>query len=374
MRLLKIAAVATLAAAGPAVRDARAMWVTAYYPAWRQGSLPPDKIDYDAVTHLVHFAVIPRPDGGLEAATNMMTSANIAATVSAAHAAGKTILFTVGGQSSRQAFEAAMADDHRAAFVDAIVRFLRDHGYDGVDVDMEDIVPADERAYERLIRDLRRRLDAAQPRPLLTAPVLWQPALFARLADQFDQINIMTYNLAGPYPGWIVWHSGALFSGGRRFPNGHADLPSVDGLVSAFLAAGVPRAKLGIGLSFDGYVWSGGAVNRPLQAWTTPPVMKNVPYYQLADAYHIREYDPGTPGYHWDEKAQAAYLSVGPDQFVSYQNEAAAERMVRYVRDRNLGGMIVWDLPAGYRAGQPEGRRDLLIQAVKKARLGRWAP
>jgi hypothetical protein len=40
------------------------------------------------------------------------------------------------------------------------------------------------------------------------------------------------------------------------------------------------------------------------------------------------------------------------------------------VRSKGIGGMIVWDLGAGYRADQPPGRRDLLLQAVKRARLG----
>ena len=59
----------------------------------------------------------------------------------------------------------------------------------------------------------------------------------------------------------------------------------------------------------------------------------------------------------------------GSGQFVSYANEITADRMGRYVRERGLGGMMVWDLAAGYRAELPEGRRDLLLQAVKKALL-----
>jgi GH18 family chitinase len=93
------------------------------------------------------------------------------------------------------------------------------------------------------------------------------------------------------------------------------------------------------------------------------------------ETYHIKEYDENSPGYHWDDAAQAAYLSIegaGPAdaQFVSYDNEVTAAKMVQYVRSKGIGGLIVWDLGAGYRADQPEGRRDLLLQAVKRARLG----
>jgi chitinase len=364
---------AVLAAASAA--GAQSLWVTGYYPGWRQSRLSPANIDFEAVTHLVHFSVVPRADGTLNSEVNMLTPANVKAAVAAAHAAGKRILFTVGGQDTREAFEGAMDASHRDAFVAALVGFMRDNGYDGIDVDMEDVIPRDARDYARFIRELRSRLDAVDPRPLLTAAALWEPSLFAELADQFDQINLMTYNLSGPYPGWVVWHSGSLFDGGHRFPNGQAHLPSADGLAETFLAAGVPKGKLGVGLSFNGYVWSRGEVSRPRQSWITTPEIKNVPYYALAETYHLKEYDETNPAYHWDDSAQAAYLSVegkapADAQFVSYDNEVTARKMVEYVRSKGIGGMIVWDLGAGYRADQPPGRRDLLLQAVKRARLG----
>jgi chitinase len=192
-------------------------------------------------------------------------------------------------------------------------------------------------------------------------------------SGEFDQINLMTYNLSGAYPGWVAWHSGAVYDAGHRFPGGRAPLPSADGLAAAFLAAGVPRRKLGVGISFNGYVWSGGEISRPLQAWRTPPAVKSVPYYALAEKYRIEEHGAAVPGYHWDPKTQAAYLSVrsGPDgaQFVSYDDARSARAMVDYVREKGLGGMVVWDLGAGYRPDLPAGRRDELLQAVKKARL-----
>ena len=358
-----------------AAAEAQGPWVAAYYPGWRQSRLSPENIDFAAVTHLVHFSVVPRSDGSLNTAVNMLTPANVKAAVAAAHAAGKKIVFTVGGQDTREQFEGAMSAPRRAAFVAALVRFMRDNGYDGIDVDMEELTARDAGDYARFIRELRADLDGFTPRPLLTAAVLWLPGLFAQLAGEFDQINLMSYNLSGPYPGWVVWHSGPLFDGGHRFPNGRANLPSVNGLAEEFLAAGVPKKKLGVGLSFNGYVWSGGEVSRPRQTWRTPPAIKDLPYYALAERYHIVENDEKSPGYHWDDSAQAAYLSIkgatpADDQFVSYDNETTAAKMIQYVRDKDIGGLIVWELGAGYRTDQPLGRRDGLLQAVKRARFG----
>lgn len=357
---------------------AEGMWVSGYYTGWRQSHLRPEAIDFGALTHVIHFGLYPRPDGTLDSAVNLLSPANVAAAVEAAHGAGRKILVSVGGQATRERFVEAMDERRRSRFIGNIVSFMSENGYDGVDVDMEPIQARDAEVYASFIKELRRRLDRVRPRPLLTASVLWEPELFGRLADKFDQINIMTYNLSGAYPGWVTWHSAALSDGGLRFPNGRTMLPSVEGQVQAFTAAGVPKEKLGIGLSFNGYVWSGGhgagegGVNKPGQAWSVPPSVRNLPYYVLADTHGIKEYDYSNPAYRWDTRAQAAYLSIdkpgsADDSFISYENEVSVARKVRFVKEAGLGGMIIWDLGAGYRASQPESMRDALLQSVKLA-------
>jgi chitinase len=173
----------------------------------------------------------------------------------------------------------------------------------------------------------------------------------------------------------VLWHSGALYDGGRSFPDRRERLPSVDNRVEAFLAAGVPRAKLGVGVSFYGYVWNGTDASRPGEGWSSPPGFKNLPYYRLADDFGLREYEYSHPAYHWDDKAQAAYLSIedgspGGGKFVSYDNEVAARKKVEYAQRKGLGGVIIWELGGGYRDSQEKGRRDLLLQAVKRAAFG----
>lgn len=50
----------------------------------------------------------------------------------------------------------------------------------------------------------------------------------------------MTYDLSGPWPGWVTWHNSPLFHGGQTFPSTGAPLPSIDAMVDAFVAGGVP--------------------------------------------------------------------------------------------------------------------------------------
>ena len=377
-RTIRTAALAFLAAASlSAPARARQPWLTAYYTGWRQDHMPPDKLEWGEFTHIVHFGVVPRADGTIDAKVNMLTPANVKAAVSAAHAAGRKILFTVGGQNTRDGFVGAIAADRRAEFIERLVRFMRKNGYDGIDVDMEPLKASDSGDYARFVRQLRARLDKISPRPLLFASALWEPIRFGKLADEFDQINLMTYNLSGPYPGWTTWHSGAIRDGGQRFPNGKP-LPSVAGVVRQFVAAGVPRRKIAVGFSFSGYVWSGGEVCGPRQAWTSPPAMRPVPYYELAKRYGVGDPARPAPGYAWDEKAEAPYLCVEgaapvDREFVSYHDEHSAAKLLEYAREEGLGGMLLWDVAAGWIPDRPEGERHPVLKALGVQR-GRGDP
>jgi chitinase len=214
---------------------------------------------------------------------------------------------------------------------------------------------------------LRNALDKITPRPLLTAAVKREPFVFARLQDKFDQINIMTYSLSGPRPGWMTWHNAPIYNGGRRFSRGTL-VPSADGLVEDFISAGVKRDKLGIGIAFFGYVWSGGegtpsgGVTVPGQRWTETPTAKEVPYYQIMDKYFQSRY------YRWDSDAKAAYLSIDNegssyDKFISFDDETSCREKVKYVREKGLGGVMIFELGGGWRpaAGVP----DSLLKAVR---------
>ncbi|UPT75132.1 MAG: hypothetical protein M0D55_05315 [Elusimicrobiota bacterium] len=101
--MTRTAALALLITALGGARAVAGGWVTAYYPGWRQARLAPDRIDYEAVTHVAHFSLIPRADGTLDAGTNRLTPANVAAAVAAAHGAGKKILVTIGGRARARA-------------------------------------------------------------------------------------------------------------------------------------------------------------------------------------------------------------------------------------------------------------------------------
>src|SRR5262245_27081738 len=72
-------------------------WTTAYYPGYRQAyGMPASTIDFTALTHVIHFSVLPQADGSLDGTANSITVAGITDLVSRAHAAGRKVMICVG--------------------------------------------------------------------------------------------------------------------------------------------------------------------------------------------------------------------------------------------------------------------------------------
>jgi chitinase len=345
------------------------LWVCAYYLAGMQdkGPLTPQKIDFTAITHLIHFGIFANGDGTIDSLKGGITPEQSKTVVTLAHAAGCKVLVCLGTDEKAVRLRQALSDSFRRTFVHNLVQFVVARGYDGVDIDMEPLEDADVASYAKFIEELRTQLIIADPNLLLTAAVASEPALFARLQIQFDQINLMTYDLSGPWPGFQTWYNASLYDGGPQRMNSSEPFPSVQGMVQQFVQAGVSKAKLGIGVAFYGYVWSGAT--GPRQSIQGVKVDDSVDYHTIMDQY----FQPKR--YHWDAQAQAPYLSIASPQFlerkfISYDDATLCTRKIAYVRQQGLGGLIIWELGGGYRDNQQHDRKDALLQSIKRAWRG----
>lgn len=344
--------------------------------------MPASNIDFTAVSHVIHFSVVPNSNGSLNSSANSLTIGNSSDVVSRGHAAGRKVLVCVGGAGSQTGFQGAASAANLSTFVTNLVNFMVARSYDGIDLDWEPLPSADFSQYTNLVNALRTALNGFAPAKLLTAAVGAYPVygdsatgqytMFAALQAKFDQINVMTYDLSGAYSGWVTWFNAPLYNGGLQFPGTSRFVPSTDEAVSNFIAGGVAPGKLGIGIAFYGYVWSGGTGTStggaalPRQSWTSAPTTTAPSYDAIMTTY----YQPSL--YHWDTNAQAAYLSLdnlnsANDKFISYDDEHACQAKVSYARNRSLGGVMIWELGSGYRPGQPAGQRDPVLQAVKQS-------
>lgn len=350
----------------------RDLWSVGYYPGWTQDEMPATAIDYSALSHVIHFALIPKTDGTLDSQTLSLTASHISDCVSRGHAAGVKVLLCVGGAGTADGFRDATQPARMASFIERLATFVSSRGYDGLDVDWEPLDASDTPSYQTLIKGLRAALNQKKPGLLLTAAAGEQPALFSSVQEQFDQINVMAYDLAGPWPGWVTWFNAALYDSGFRFPSTGGLIPSADGLITRFIAAGVRPAKLGLGIPFYGILYQGGdgfatgGPTLPRQGWESPPEVTALPFRQIMSTYYT------AARYRWDSAAYAPYLTIdGPgsvtDRFLAYDDERSCRTKVSYARNRGLGGVMIWELSQDYQSSASAARRHPLLSALKES-------
>jgi hypothetical protein len=95
-------------------------------------------------------------------------------------------------------------------------------------------------------------------------------------------------------------------------------------------------------------------------------VQNTVPYATIMDTY-------GNLPLKWDAGAQASYYSA-TNQFVSFDAETSITVKAKYCKSKGLGGVILYEVAAGYRGNLPVGYRDRLLQTVKQSFLGGAPP
>ena len=192
-------------------------------------------------------------------------------------------------------------------------------------------------------------------------------AWYVQLAGLVDQMNLMTYDMAGNWGGWQSWHHAALYDEAGNRPS------SVSSSIQAYLDVGVPAERLGIGIGFYGSCWRGVAEPRvPLDG--RPGVSQGNSDNSMSYANIVSLYmAPGAR--RWDAAARVPYLSfgapAGPQSctFVSYEDEESIAAKGAYVREKGLGGTIIWTIGQGHLSTAPAGSRDPLLKAVHQAFL-----
>jgi chitinase len=365
-------------------------WVYGYYAGWFWRTYPPEAIDMSAMTHFVFGRYAPGagPLGGQ--AGELMEGADNAhhevedTLIAQAHAAGVKAVMMVGGATDGPGFMAATANPAiRAGFIRQILDTAEQKNYDGVDIDWEEELDSPEGRAQALalLRELRA---ASQQRPRyqgatpleISWPAFWVNVNFdevtawhVEIAQAVDRFNLMSYGMSGDW-GWLSWHHSPLFGEGPLHPT------SIASTVQAYLNAGVPRAKLGIGIGLYGLYFN-QPVTGPRQSLEGMAGQSNnfddVNNYQRL----VEDNAFGQPGaqYHWDDVAKQSYISysqpwwrasVAPVTYLSYEDERSIAEKGKWVREQNLGGTLVWAVNYGY---LPQQNANPMMQAVKQSFL-----
>lgn len=353
-------------------------WLTGYYVGWQAAAYPPDKVAMAALTHIVFGAVEPGADGGVAFSVGD-DNGTCGPLVERAHAANRSALLLLAGD--RAPFAASTSDAaHRSALASNLLAIIAQYGFDGAAVHWAGGF-GDASQVEQLIAFLAELREAAglqaRFRPPHRAFLLAflapyhnanDPAPAAangRIAALVDQFNVATFGMAGAFGGWSSWHFSALSGAQDDRPT------SIEETVAAYLAAGVPRAKLGLGLGLYG-VFYGASVTGPgqslaIDAWAVFDESQTN-YAQL-----LRDGAFSQGEQQWDELAKQSYRRYQPAWnrrgtqigYLSYEDEASIAAKGAWAREQGLGGAAVWTL--AYGCTDAATGRNPLLEAARKA-------
>lgn len=344
-------------------------WVMGYLPTYQQnadGTIPfLTNAEYDKLTHVMNFGPYAKNDGTLDMNANSSTTLRLAGAVTAAHNNNKPVILSVSSWVTEY-LPAIQNTATRNLLLNNILMLFDTYQYDGIDVDFEPVMSPyvagiqtgnpDYAIFVTMLYDSLQVRNSIffNTKPLLTVAANgYAGPVLSQLQAKFDMINIMTYDLAGVYPGWVTWHDSPVYSGGNTMPSTGQPMPSVDGEIQMCLSNGVAPEKLGIGVIMDAYRWKGGTgtatggTTAPMQAYATDPTWTRFSFSEFYQNYYNQT------NYHYDSAAQMSYLSIdnagsADDEFWSFNDKKSCEDKMSYVWQKSLGGIIVWELKSGY--------------------------
>jgi chitinase len=259
------------------------------------------------------------------------------------------VLLSIGGWTWSTNFPAAASTpETRATFARTSVAFMKDWGFDGIDVDWE--YPSDSTQAANMIlllQAVRSELDrysaehAGGHHFLLTiaapaGPDHYNQLRLRELGEVLDYINLMAYDYAGSWD-TSSGHQANLFAN----PSNPTATPfNTDQAVKAYIAAGVPSNKIVLGMPIYGRGFT--STNGLGQSFT---------------GIGTGTWEAGI----WDYKAlpkagstiQCDNVAVGcysydasTKELISYDTPDVIRTKVDYLKGLSLGGSMFWEASA----------------------------
>jgi chitinase len=277
-------------------------------------------IPWSKYTHIIHEEAWANSDGSL----SDFGIAAEAQQMNASKPAGKKLLISILDSQSGDtaAFANATSPSTIATFVNNIVNYVAANSYDGVDLDWEANVNVTQ--YENLVTRLR----AALPGKVITMTALiGDPATAAGVVQSLvDQVNVMCYYMGNsPYGSW---YNDAVIS----------NLPNYNGCdvtTQYVVNAGVPAYKIGVGIPYYGYRWSG--CTKAMMSGCT-----NTGYFIYRDL--VTDTTRWQPQYqYYDTQFKSNYLSIPSlNEFDSYNGPQFITDVVAWAKSKGYGGYMTY--------------------------------
>jgi len=336
--------------------------VIADYGYWSRTQVPPysaEQIPFKKLTHINHAGVGFDANGNLSVPSGFLEPELL----DKGHDNGVKVMLLLGGdfpglESTPGGLSALLKNVHA---------FIKNHGYDGIDIDWEyPASSADATFFRSLLLGLRSVLPS--PQYIISADVPpWggDGYDFPDTKHIVDYFNVMTYDCAGPWTDSAQLNSAIFPDPNNPEPWDCEPGGSVKEAIDIYVHdLQIPKAKLNIGTPFYGYVYHQA---NPLWGYCPNQDCSNsVDYENYGTFFKQRINQKGWRTF-YDPYSLVPYMlrEDGGPGFITYDDPSSTFYRVWYTNwSRGLGGTFIWELDADY-----DGSSQDLLDAVYNASL-----